>query len=364
MKVAILGAGHGGQAMAADLTLGGHEVRFAAVPAHAANLNILKAFGGIYLEGVTSSGKPPGFAKIALMTTDVAEAVKGAKVVMVVIPAFGQECYMQELIRCAEPGQIIVFNPGKFASLLFARMLREAGRDDLTIGETGILIYAAKMKGLGHVRIKAVKSDVYFAAFPSVKTAPTLLTLMDLFYQLVPAYNVVQTSVDDVAITLHPITTLMNASRIEQMGPYRNAHYDITPSVGRVIEAVDAERIAVSKMFRYETLSFLEMYDMMYKVKGKSAYEVVMNVEAYNIQMSPENLQHRYITEELPYVLVPLSALARAAGIKTPGIDCIVQLGSMANGVDYWKTGRTLEKLGLNGLSIPDLIRYVTYGKA
>ncbi len=79
MKVAILGAGHGGVAMAGDLTLAGHEIRLAAVPEHSGNLKLLQAFGGIMVEGVTSSGAPVGFARPAMMTTDVAAAIRGCE---------------------------------------------------------------------------------------------------------------------------------------------------------------------------------------------------------------------------------------------------------------------------------------------
>ncbi|NOZ22092.1 MAG: NAD(P)-binding domain-containing protein [Planctomycetes bacterium] len=362
MKVAVLGAGNGGQAMAADLTLGGHEVRLAAVPGHASNLRVINAFGGIYVEGVTSSGKPPGLAKMAMVTDDVPKAIKGAEVVMVVIPAFAQESYFPYLVEHTEPGQIVVFNPGKFGALTFAKILKEAGRDDLIVGETASLIYATKMKGQGHINIKAVKSELPFATLPSRKTAGALWTLTDLFPQFSPAYNVFQTSVNDPAIIVHTVSTLLNASRIEQMGPYRNAHYDITPSVGRVIEALDAERVAIAKALCVETYSLLETAQIMYKVKGSNVYEAEMQIAAHNIQMSPNGLKHRYITEELPYGLVPVSSIAKAAGIPTPGIDAVINIGAMANGEDYWTTGLTLEKLGLSGLGIRELVHYVTYG--
>ena len=364
MNVAILGAGHGGNAMAADLTLSGHQVRLAALPDHASNIHITRALGGIFLEGKSASGNKPGLAKIHTITTDVAQALDGAKVVMVIVPAFAQKGYMKELVKHARKGQIVVFNPGKFASLEFYHMMREAGREgEVTIGETTTLLYAAKIKGPGHVRIKAVKSELYFAAFPSIHTARALMTLYELFEQFSPAQNVLQTSLDDIGMTLHPITTLMNSSRIEQMGPYRNAHYDITPSVGRVIEQVDEERIKVSRALHCEALSFLETYDLIYGIRGKTAYETVMTVDAYKIQMSPDSLHHRYVSEEIPFSLVPTAQIARIAGIETPGIDCIIQLGAMANGINYRQTGRNLESMGIRARDIQELIRYVTTGK-
>lgn len=363
MKVAVLGAGSGGQAMAGDLTLAGHEVHLAAMPEHPGAIPIIQVCGGIYADGTTSGAHAPGFARIALVTTDIAAAVKGAEVVMVVVPAFAQETYMRALLPCAESGQIIVFNPGKFATLAFAKMLREAGRDDLIIGETASLLYAAKPRKTDHIFIKAVKSELMFATLPAGGTGKTLNRLNQLFPQLIPADNVLSTSVDDTSLVLHTVSTLMNTSRIELMGPYRNAHYDVTPSVGRVMDVLDHERIAVSRAFGNFSIPFTLVLEFRYNAKGTTIYEALQQVSAYKIQMSPENLQHRYITEEVPYGLVPVTALARVAGIPTPGMEAIVQLASMANGVDYRATGRSLETLGLVDMNADEIVDYVTTGK-
>jgi opine dehydrogenase len=361
MRIAILGAGHGGQAMTADLTLGGHEVNLAAVPEHATNIQLLSAFGGIILEGTTSTGKPTGFAKPAMITTDVAAAIKGAAVIMVVVPAFAQEVYMKIIAAEGEKGQIVVFNPGKFGSLAFAKVLRDVGRlDDFVIGETSSLIYAAKTKGLGHVNIKAVKSELPFAALPSIRTGKALMTLMDLYPQFAPAYNVLQTSVDAPGFIIHPISTLMNMSRIEQMGPYRNSHYDITPAVARIMDAVDKERMAMARILCYETYSFIETMQIMYKVNSDTVYDTMYHISAHNVQMAPDSLQHRYVTEDVPFGLVTLASLGKMLGIATPGIDAIVNIASMANGVDYWTHGRTMENMGLASMSAQDLVNYAT----
>lgn len=364
MIVAILGAGHGGIAMAGDLTLAGHEVRLAATPDHASNLKLLMAFGGIVVEGVTSSGAPGGFAKPALMTTDCGAAIKGAEVVMVVVPAFGQEPYMRLLIEQGEKGQIVVFNPGKFGALSFAKMLREAGRwGDFLIGETTSFIFAAKTKGLGHVNIKAIKEELPFAALPADRTAEALWTLTDLYPQLSPSMGVLQTSIDAPGLIIHPISTLMNMSRIEQIGPYRNSHYDITPSVGRIMEGVDRERMEVANLLCRETFSFMDTMEVLYKVKGESAYDVMYQVSAHNVQMAPDSLKHRYVSEDVPYGLVTIASIGQAIGVPVARIEAIVNIACMANGVDYWTTGRTAEKLGLAGMSAHEMVRYAVTGE-
>lgn len=363
MIVTILGAGHGGQAMSADLALAGHEVRLAAVPEHATNIKLLSTFGGIVSEGVTSSGAEPGFAKLSMITTDLQKAIKGADVLMVVIPAFGQEGYMDHIIAHGEKGQIVVFNPGKFASLRFANKLAEAGRqNDFLFGETSCLLYAAKTKGIGHINIKAVKQQLPFAAFPSKKTADIIWVLMDLFPQFSPSFNVLETSINDPGMVIHPVTTLMNMSRIEQMGPYRASFYDITPSVGRILEAVDAERIKIAKVLCYEFYTFLETADLMYKVKGASIYEAEMQITAHKTQMAPDSLFHRYVSEDIPYGLTTLASLGDLVGIDTPAIDAIINIASIANETDYWHQGRNADNLGLSAFSKADLFKYVTEG--
>jgi opine dehydrogenase len=364
MKVAILGAGHGGIAMAGDLTLSGHEVRLAATPDHASNLKLLMAFGGIAVEGVTSSGAPTGFAKPAMMTTDCAAAIKGAEVVMVIVPAFGQDVYMRLLIEHGQKGQIVVFNPGKFGTLAFAKMLRETGRwGDFLIGETTSFIFAAKTKGLGHVNIKAVKNELPFAALPAARTAEALWTLTDLYPQFSPSMGVLQTSIDAPGLIIHPITTLMNMSRIEQIGPYRNSHYDITPSVARVMEGVDQERMEVARLLCRETFSFMDTMGVLYKVKGESAYDVMYQISAHNVQMSPDSLRHRYVTEDIPYGLVTIASIGRSIGVPVARVEAIVNIACMANGEDYWTTGRTAEKLGLAGMSAQQMVQYAITGE-
>lgn len=364
MKVAILGAGHGGIAMAGDLTLAGHQVRLAAIEGHSSNLQLLQAFGGIMVEGVTSTGVQPGFAKPAMMTTDIGAAIKGAQVVMVIVPAFAQEPYIQALVAHGEKGQIVVFNPGKFGSLVFAQRLREAGRlNDFLVGETSCFLFAAKTKGLGHVNIKAIKSELPYAAFPSNRTAEALWVLTDLYPQLSPAMGVLQTSIDDPGMIAHPISTLMNMSRIEQIGPYRNAHYDVTPSVGRIMEAVDAQRVEVARQLCRESYSFMEYMEVMYKVKGETAYDAMYQISAHNVQMAPESLKHRYVTEDVPYGLVTVATIGRQIGLPVDKIEAVVNIACMANNEDYWSIGRTAESLGLGGMTAHQMAQYAITGE-
>src|SRR5262245_2935922 len=102
--VAVLGAGHGGCAAAADLTLRGFDVRLHA--RNEARLAPLRARGGIEARGVQQ-----GFAPLALMTTDLGEAIAGADLIMLVVPAVGHGYYASTLAPLIDESRPILLNP-------------------------------------------------------------------------------------------------------------------------------------------------------------------------------------------------------------------------------------------------------------
>jgi opine dehydrogenase len=363
MKVAVLGGGSGAHAMAADIALGGYEVRWGELPDYAEDIKAVQILGGIHLEGAALVGKEPGFAPIALATTDIAAAVSGADLVMVVVPAFRQQAYMRSLLDCVESGQVVVFNPGRFGPLIFQKMLAKAGRpQDFIIGGTVTLVYSARISGVARVKIKAYKNNVLFAAVPHLKTAEALALIKPIYPQFEAANTILETALGSPGIIMHPVSTLLNASRIEQMGPYHNSYYDITPSVGRVIDDLDLERRAIADKLGISGITIPEVLGKYYGAVGENSYEVIHNCDLYHSQTSPDRLSFRYVTEELPFGLVPIASLGEHLGLETTNIRSIIHLGEMTNEVDYWKTGCTVESFGFAGRSVAEIQEFVQTG--
>ena len=73
-EICIIGAGNGGSAMAGDMALAGHRCRLFEFPEYAENIKPIHAKGGIHVTGVARTG----FAKVALATINLKEAVQGA----------------------------------------------------------------------------------------------------------------------------------------------------------------------------------------------------------------------------------------------------------------------------------------------
>ncbi len=91
--ICVIGAGNGGSAIAGDMTLAGHACRLFEFPEYKANLEPIIAKGGITVTGIARTG----FAKLALATFDLNEAVRGADVIMVTTQALAHERVGREL---------------------------------------------------------------------------------------------------------------------------------------------------------------------------------------------------------------------------------------------------------------------------
>lgn len=157
--------------------------------------------------------------------------------------------------------------------------------------------------------------------------------------------------------------TLLNAGRIESTrGDFQFYIDGVTPSVARVLEVFDRERVTVAAALGIRARTAQEWLLMAYNAAGDSLYEAIQNQPGYYGIKAPPTLHHRYIFEDVPMSLVPIAALGQRYGVAVPGIDSIIRLAYIIHRTDYWRRGRTLEKLGIANLSVSELTRYVEEG--
>ena len=363
MKVAVLGGGNGAQAMAAELSLCGHQVNLCEAPQFEHSIAAVKVFGGITLTGRTAVAQKTGFAKLNMVTTDAKEAIKGVDIIEVVVPSFGQMPFIEAFAPALEDGQLVVLNPGNFGALQCYKYLKDKGiKKDVIIAEAECLVYACNIVGPAKVWIKAIKEKVSLAAMPAKNTEKALAKLGQLYPNYYAAEHVFYTSMNNINFILHPATTLLNASRIEQMAPYKNQYYDITPSIARGMEKVDEEKNDIARGLGLTPLKTTDILNRYYGATGDGMYEVVRDVYSYATQTAPDNLKNRYVTEDVPFGLVTLASLAKQLGISYYALGTLVNLASLLNDEDYWSTGRTVDDLGLDNMTASQIIDYVTKG--
>jgi opine dehydrogenase len=354
LRFAIIGAGNGGQSMAAHLGLLGFPVRLWDVEPE--KVQALRRRGSI-----TVSGAVAGEVRVPLVTGDMAEAVEGAAVVMVVVPAVYHGSVAKTMAPHLRDGQVVVLNPGATGGALEVRAaLRGHGcRARVTVAETDTLLYACRSPKPGEAVIHGIKDHVAVAALPAGAAREVAETLNAAFPQFVPASSVLETSLTNMNAMMHPAPTLLNAGRIESRAAFEYYGEGVTPSIARVVESIDGERLAVAARLGVRVPSLVEWYAASYGTRGGTLYETVQQVRGYDGIRGPATLQTRYLFEDIPTGLVPLSALGGALGVPTPLMRAVVELGGTLLGRDFWREGRSLEKLGLAGAG-PEEIRRMT----
>ncbi len=358
----VIGAGNGGKAMAARLALSGFKVAlYNRTPEHVSDI---KARKGIDLENV--DGEPHGFAKLALTTSDMSEALKDADMIMVVVPSSAHADIAKNAASHLRDGQIIILHPGRtFGALEFVKVLRDnACEANVTVAEAETLIFITRSEGPASVRIFGTKEAVPIAAFPATRTNMVLNAIRQVFPQFIDGINVLHTGLNNMGAILHPALTLLNAGRIEAtQGNFKFYIEGLTPSVGSVLEILDSERVNVAKSLGIRAQTALEWVQMAYNSTGKDLREAIHNQPGYYEVKAPSSLYHRYIFEDVPMGLVPIASLGKNNNVSVSGISGIIQLACMIHKTDYWSCGRSLEKLGLSRLSINELTRYVNEGE-
>jgi opine dehydrogenase len=360
-RYVVVGAGHGGKAMAAHLALKGFTVTlYNRTLAHVQTIEIR---GGIELESYP--GGPAGFGCLALVSDDMGEALADADIVMVVVPSSAHA----EVAAAAAPHlrdeQIVLLNPGRTGGVLeFLKVLRDHNcQADVTVAEAETLIYASRSEGPAQARIFRIKDAVPLAALPASRTSRVLQALASAYPRFIDGTSVLHTSLNNMGAIFHPALALLNAARIESTkGEFQFYIDGVTPAVARILEALDRERVTVASALGIRARTAVEWLRMAYDATGKDLHEAIHNQSGYYGIKAPVTLNHRYITEDVPMSLVPIAALGQRYGVSVRAMDSIIRLACIAHQTDYWRRGRTLDKLGIEQLSVNELARYVNDG--
>jgi opine dehydrogenase len=359
---AVIGAGHGGKAMAAHLALMGFKVNL--YNRTYEHIEIIKKRGGIELD--SPEGGPKGFGKLALVTSNIAEAIKGVEVIMVVLPSSAHAEIAKSLAPHLKGGQIVVLHPGRTCGALeFVKVIRDNGcRVDVIVAEAETFIYASRSDGPAQARIFRIKEAVPLAALPSNRTQCVLDAICQAYPQFIDGVDVLNTGMNNMGAIFHPALTLLNMGWIEAThGDYQFYIDGVTPSVARVLEVLDRERVTVASALGIRARTSLEWLKLAYDTSGADLHDAIHNQPGYYAIKAPATLNHRYIFEDVPMSLVPIASLGKRYGVSVRGMESMIQIASIIHRTDYWRRGRTVERLGLEQWSVSELTRFVQEGK-
>ncbi len=358
IRVAVIGAGHAGRGLASYLSIHGFDVSL--YNRTIANVERISKRGGINVYGLFET-----FANLSLVTGDIAKAIEDRDIIIIVVPAQAHTFIAKSMVPHLESGQTILLMPGRTGGALeFARFLRSHSySDEILLGEAQTYSFVSRITGPDSVLISKVKNSTKVSAFPASHNRRFMRSLRRLPITFNMADDVMETSLDNVGAMLHPTPTILSSGLLESKeGGYNHYHDAISRTVGRLIERMDAERIRVSREFVSQPVSLLEWLRSSYDAEGTTLCDCIQSIDAYDNVGSPSTLDHRYVLEDVPTGLVPISYLGRLAGVSTPAIDAMINMACQLYDYDFWSSGRTLGNLGLEGLNPGQVQEYVRTG--
>ncbi|CDZ74344.1 Hypothetical protein ING2D1G_0149 [Peptoniphilus sp. ING2-D1G] len=361
-KICIMGGGNGAFAAAADLTLRGFEITIYEDPRFEKNIEGIKDEKIINVEGVG----PQGAAKIHKVTTDLEDALEDVDLVMPISPAFAQKDVAESLVPHLKEGMVICLTPGSCGgSLVYGKVFHEAGVfGKAKLCEMMTLPYATRKVNENTVNILLMTKLMYFAAFPASNNKELYDLVKPVYPNISLVTDVLESALNNGNITSHAAPVVLNAGKIEYYGKHYHYKEGITPSVAKVNWEIDKERLAICRAFGYKEVDAIErLYLTGYCPKAENLYESYRgSTEIFMKIGGPNSLDERYLTEDAPMSLVFCTKIADAAGVDTPVMDATVTLASALRSENYSVTGRTLTKVGLQGMNVEEIREFLYEG--
>ena len=357
-NIAIIGAGAGGAAAVAELTLAGHQVSL--WNRSAATLAPFQALGGVAYDGLFGEG----VARPRSITTDLGEAIAGADVILVCLPTFSHASIARALAGIGSTTLPVVLNPGHTGGALEFREAFKSVRPDVPpIAEFSTLTYVARKYAPDRVSITGAVNKIRIGALPGGRAAAQAGSELYPAAMIMP--DVLACDLANVNMVLHPPGAVLAAAWVEATGGDFTFYVQaMTPGVGRVMQALDDERRAVARAFGHELPPLIEEMQGLGTVEAsvKDTGDLVGAISSgkrepadQGARLIPASLLRRGFRPR-PVAFPGAGAGGRGRGA---GGGIAVQAGRGATGTDYEEHGRTAARMGIAGLDRQGVLNLV-----
>jgi opine dehydrogenase len=346
VNIGVLGGGNGGYATAADLALGGHRVRLWRRSDR--DLAPVRSAGAITLVAEGRQGE----ARLDRATGDLGEALEDAEVVVVPLPATSHDDLAKHLAGRLTGREVVLLTPGTLGTFVLARGLARAGATlPLAFAETGTLPYLARKTGPATVAAPVRAANLPVGVFPASRSTVALERITALFPAARPCVDALDAALTNAGVVIHPPLVLVNAGSID------GGRFDIhaagtTASARRLIDAVDAERVASRRGLGYPAPHYEQatLYDEARAAEGLYGAGARQRLVASGLWSEIVTYEHRYVSEDVVLGLTLFESAGRTAGVPTPTVSALLGVFGALLGRDL-TGGRALDHLGLGDLT-------------
>lgn len=352
MKFTIIGAGNGGQSMAAHLTLLGHQISLYDI--QESLIECINKNNGIEAEGFIQ-----GFAPLKA-TTNLENAMENTDVIMITTTGTAHQAVAHSIAPYLQDGQVIMMLPGYWGALEYRKIFRDIGMNKkVYIAETESFIYDCHYLKPGHVQIGKIKKSLEFSALPSSDSAIVKDRLDEVYPQLKMASSVLVTSLNNCNPIFHVPITLINTGGIESEEEFFFYRKGAKKSVVNVMEELEKERLAVGRHLGIKLSSALDLLRRFYRVEETTLYKGIQKKPVYQTRNAPTLLNYRYIYEDIPYGLHPMVELGEKLGVNMRCSNLLIDMASFLTKEDLREGALGLSDLGLTEMTPDEMMEYL-----
>lgn len=348
MKVGIVGAGPIGLGSAALLASRGHTP-FVWSPrgsridpaSHRMQVRTTGALNSAVEVGTLPS--PAGLAELDVVLFCVLG--NGHKVVMEAIAP-----------HLRQRQTIVIVSQSSLGALYLSKLLAERGIRPVILALATTPTAGPIVKG--EVQVRYIRKEMDVAAVPAAAVQDGLRLLRELFGdRFVASADLLAITLSNLNPQIHMALSMLNLTRIEQ-GEHWDNFGQITGTVGRLVEALDEERLALATAFGVQVRTVQEHYlksfpDLQPGSVAEMAHAITLQRPAGS--PGPKSLGTRWVTEDLPFGIAATVALAEVAGVPVPLHAAGLGLLSAAMGRDFRRENDLLPALGISELSATQL---------
>lgn len=355
MRIGIIGAGAIAFGSAAVLTQNGHEPVLWS-PSGRRTAELAKG-QPLTSEGIVEGSFTPGIANTC------AEAVAGADVVLLAMPTNGHRAAMDAMAPHLTADQVVVINShSSFGALYLAKLLAERGLS-VPIVAWSTTVLRARQRSLTSVKIATLRGKVDIATLPVSESERGLATCVAMFGdRFVQRADILAIALSNVNPQSHMALALSNFTRMERGEDWGQTE-NMTDAVGRLLEAIDAERLAIAEKLGRKVRTMREHYSLTYGVPdapiGETARLLVTRTER---TAGPTTIDTRYVLEDVPFGLQQNLILGRMLGTDVRLHEAGMAIFSALYGRDLRAENDLLPEIGLQEMSVERLNALVENG--
>lgn len=362
MKIAIVGAGNAGCALAFKLAENGHSISLIKTSntLHEENFIKIQEQGGIWAIDHTN-GEKQSFQKIEKITRDISHGLEGAEVIIVLTQSL-QHASIAKLISpyISLSVKMLLVIPGNLGSVIFKNKLKNV---DLFIAEGESTPFDARIikPGVVNILFKNVRNKLGFIpSYTGIEGIKLANEILDTYTGT--RTNVIESALHNPNLIVHTVGVIMSTARIEftkgEFWMYREA---FTESIWNLVEALDEEKNKVIEKYGGIPSPYLDECKYRNEIDlTKNSLEVFRAYANKGGPKGPSTIHSRYLYEDVPNGLCLLKYLAQKANIHTPICNSLITIASCLVKKDFDAIGKNrFIEIGWENLTLEQILKII-----